>query len=157
MEMDSSQIQTIGDFRRFVLFLADVRAPGTARSLEEYLRGLWHLIQQAQAEPVTYALLGQLLQDAFLAEPLPFQETWLQYEAPPALDEDENGESFSVLQQLICYQIADLHRMAQAGLLENKWRFLGIDSPTGHRWFNFDPSSYLTRCATLKKVAREAA
>lgn len=147
MEMDSAQIKTIGDFRRFVLLLADGIAPTTTKSLEEYLRALWNLIQQAQAKPVTYALLGQLLQDAFLVEPLPFHEMWLQYEAPPDLDRDENGKSFSLLQHMICYQIADLHRMAQAGLLENEWRFYGIDSPTGHRWFNFDPSSYL-ECAS---------
>jgi len=65
---------------------------------------------------------------------------------PPDLDKDDNQKPFTVLQQMICYQIADLHRMAQAGLLENKWRSFGIDSPTGHRWYNFDPSSYL-HCA----------
>ncbi|EFH79571.1 hypothetical protein [Ktedonobacter racemifer] len=146
MEMDPSQIKTIGDFRRFVLLLADGIASTTPKSLEEYLRALWNLIQQAQAKPVTYALLGQLLQDAFLVEPLPFHEAWLSYDVPPDLDKDDHEQPFSVLQQMICYQIADLHRMVQAGLLENEWRFYGIDSPTGHRWFNFDPSSYL-QCA----------
>jgi hypothetical protein len=143
MEMDPSQIKNIADFRRYVLLLADGRAALTDRSLEEYLLALFRLIQQAQAKPVTFALLGQLLQDAFSAEPLPFHESWLQYEVPPDLDKDDNEQPFSVLQQMICYQIADLHRMAQAGLLENEWRYFGIDSPTGHRWFNFDPSSYL--------------
>ena len=146
MEIDSSRIKTIGDFRRFVLLLADGIAPTTAKSLEEYLRALWSLVQQAQTKPVTYALLGQLLQNAFLTEPLPFYEVWFKYEAPPDLHEDEHSKSFSILQQMICYQIADLHHMAQAGLLENKWRFYGIDSPTGHRWFNFEPASYL-KCA----------
>ena len=141
-----SDVASTGDFRRYVLLLADERATVTTRSLEEYLRALWSLIQQAQAKLVTYALLGQLLHDAFLVEPLLFDEMWLQYEAPPDLDEDENQNSFPVLQQMIGYQIADLHRMDQAGLLENEWRYYGIDSPTGHRWFNFDPSSYL-QCA----------
>jgi len=144
--MDHSQIKTIGDFRSYVLFLAKGIATTTARSLEEYLRALWSLIEQAQTQPVTYALLGQLLHDAFLVEPVPFQQMWLQYETPPDLHEDETEEAFSVLQRMICYQIADLHRMAQAGLLENEWRYYGIDSPTGHRWFNFDPSTYL-ECA----------
>jgi hypothetical protein len=35
---------------------------------------------------------------------------------------------------MICYQIADLHRMAQTGLLENPLRYYGIVSPTGHPW-----------------------
>ncbi len=146
MEMDPFHIKTTLDFRKYVLFLAKGRATTTPRSLEEYLRALWSLIQQAQAHRVTYALLGQLLHDAFLAEPLPFDEHWLQYNAPPDLDRAENGNAFSVLHHMICYQIADLHRMDQAGLLEKEWRYLGIDSPTGHRWFNFDPSSYL-ECA----------
>jgi hypothetical protein len=126
MEMDPSHVKTTGDFRKYVLLLASERATPTPRSLEEYLRALCGLIQQAQAHQVTYALLGQLLHDAFLAEPLPFDENWLQYDAPPDLDEDENenGRSFSVLQHMICYQIADLHRMAQAGLLES-------EEPTG--------------------------
>ncbi len=146
MEMDPSHIQTCRDFRSYILLLTDERATPTTKSLEEYLRALWGLIELAQAKSVTYALLGQLLHDAFVAEPLPFHEGWLQYAEPPDLDEDEHRNSFSVLQQMICYQIADLHRMAQAGLLENKWRFYGIDSPTGYRWFNFDPASYL-HCA----------
>jgi hypothetical protein len=62
------------------------------------------------------------------------------------LSRSEHLAAFSVLQQMICYQIADLYRMAQAGLLENEWRFDGIDSSTGHRWFNFEPASYL-ECA----------
>jgi hypothetical protein len=92
----------------------------------------------------SFALLGQLLEEAFVAEPLPFDETWLQYDAPPHLSEEtDNARAFSVLQHMICYQIADLHRMAEANLLENKLRFFGIDSPTGYTWYNFDPSGYL--------------
>jgi len=143
MEMEPSHIKTLGDFRTYVLLLAKESATTTLRSLEEYLRALWGLIQQVQAHQVTYALLGRLLDDAFLAEPLPFDENWLHYDEPPDLDENEHARAFSLLQHMICYQIADLHRMAEADLLENKWRFFGIDSPTGHRWYNFDPSSYL--------------
>jgi hypothetical protein len=146
MEIDPSFIKTTGDFRNSVLLLANGRAITTPKSLEEYLRALWNLLQQAQTHQVTYALLAQLLDEAFLAKSLPFDETWLQYSAPPTLDEDDNARAFSVLQHMICYQIADLHRMAQTGLLESEWRYFGMDSPTGHRWYNFDPSSYL-KCA----------
>jgi hypothetical protein len=155
MEIDPSHIKNTRDFRSYVLLLADGIATTTTRSLEEYLQALWSLIQHAQDQPVTYAMLGQLLHDAFLTEVPPFDEMMLQYEAPPDLDDDEappdlnddeNGEPFTTLQQMICYQIADLHRMAQTGLLENPLRYYGIDSPTGHRWFNFAPASYL-QCA----------
>jgi hypothetical protein len=144
--MEPSHIKTIGDFREYLLLLANGKATTTSRSLEAYLRALWGLIQQAQAHQVTHALLGQLADDAFLAEPLPFDENWLQYDAPPHLHETDNAQTFSVLQHMICYQIADLHCMDQAHLLENKLRFFGIDSPTGYTWYNFDPSSYL-ECA----------
>ena len=33
--------------------------------------------------------------------------------------------------------------MAEAGALEDEYRYFGIDSPTGFRWYNFDPCSYL--------------
>ena len=36
--------------------------------------------------------------------------------------------------------------MAEAGLLEDKYRYFGIDSPSGSRWYNFDPLTYL-ECA----------
>ncbi len=149
MERDPSQIKNTGDFRTYVLLLADEVASTTTRSLEEYLRALWSLIERTQHQQATYALFGQLLYDAFLTEFPLFDAMMLQYGNPPHLDEDEdeaeNEDSLSILQQMICYQIADLHRMAQTGLLENECRYYGIDSPTGHRWFNFDPASYL-RC-----------
>jgi hypothetical protein len=33
--------------------------------------------------------------------------------------------------------------MAEAGMLENEYRYFGIESPTGFWWYNFDPRSYL--------------
>lgn len=152
--MEISEVTTLGDFRRYVLFLAKGVATTTTRPLEEYLRALWGILQHAQKDSIPFSQLAEALQRAFVADPLPFDEDWLQYTAPPnfitmppstALA-DENNTSFSVFQQMICYQIADLHRMAQAGMLENKFRYLGVRSPTGHSWYNFDPSSYL-HCA----------
>jgi hypothetical protein len=32
---------------------------------------------------------------------------------------------------VILFQIADLRRMAEVGQLENEYRYLGIDSPSG--------------------------
>ena len=45
MEMDPSHIKNSGDFRSYILLLADGIAPTAARSLEEYLRALWSLIE----------------------------------------------------------------------------------------------------------------
>jgi len=40
------------------------------------------------------------------------------------------------------FQIAELHRM-RGKQLEDKYRYLGIDSDIGCRWYNFDPFSNL--------------
>jgi hypothetical protein len=43
--------------------------------------------------------------------------------------------------------------MAEAGTLENEYRYFGIDSPTGFRWYNFDPCSYL-ECGVRGSLCR---
>lgn len=139
--MDPSRIKNTADFRRYILQLAEETTTG--RTLDEYLRALWNVIQQAREQQVTYALIGQLLRDAFQAEPLPFNKFWLEYNEPPDLHNVKDEEPYSVLQKTIGYQIADLHRMDEAGMLKNESRFMGLISPTGHPWYNFDPPSYL--------------
>jgi hypothetical protein len=151
MVMDSSPIKTHEDFRQYIRMLARQRTPVTKRSLEEYLRALWGLLKARQGEAVTFSLLGQLLHDAFLAEPVLFDEQWLQYDTPPNLDEEKKAGAFVVLQQMIWYQIADLHLMAQTGQIDDPNAFFGIDSPTGQRWYNFDPCSYL-ECAVAPPI-----
>jgi hypothetical protein len=41
------------------------------------------------------------------------------------------------------FQIAELHRM-RGKQLESKQKYGGIDSETGHRWYNFDPHANLS-------------
>lgn len=147
--MDVSQIQTRGDWKEYIASLTNEFEQIFTGTLEEYLRTLWSLIQIHRESEVSFSLLGQLLHDAFTNEPLPFDKSWLLYEKPPGIitnDEDIHDVDFSILQQMICYQIADLYRMKQAGILDKPYIFLGTDSPTGNQWVNFDPFSYL-RCA----------
>lgn len=40
-------------------------------------------------------------------------------------------------------QIVDLHEMEIAGILDDKWRDFGLNSPSGGRWYNFEPHSYI--------------
>lgn len=155
--MDTAQIKTLGDFRAYILALADEYEETYTGTLEMYLCALWNLIQAHRQDKVTFALLGQLLHDAFITKPLPFDESWLTYENPPPMDftsveyRETNQDDFSALQQMICYQNADFHRIAQTDILSKPWVILGIDSPTGHIWYNFDPFSYL-RCAVQSIV-----
>ncbi len=144
MERDVFNITTHEDFRQYLYRLVSQNIT-TTRSLEEYLRALWGLLTSRQAE---FALLGHLLHDAFEAPPLPFAEQWLQYDTPPDLDE-EHADGFDVLQHMIYYQIAEIHLMAQAGQVHGLAAFWGIDSPTGHRWYNVQLASYLKGALAL--------
>ena len=84
MEIDPSHIKKTRDFRSYILLLADGIAMTTTRSLEEYLQALWSLIQHAQDQPVTYAVLGQLLHEAFLTEvPRPCRVLCNRFLVPP--------------------------------------------------------------------------
>ena len=46
----------------------------------------------------------------------------------------------------ISQQIQDLREMEQAGTLANEYRYFGVDAPSGARWYNFDPCTFL-ECA----------
>jgi len=156
--MDVFQVETLEDFIRYVRFLASGVASTSTRSLEEYLRALWSLLlQYPQDGKITYLRFAGALDQAFLVDPLPFDEAWLQYTAPPdmirtrpnvALRQEKNSV-FAVFERMICYQIADLHRMKEAGMLDKSPNilYLGLQSPTGHSWYNFEPASFL-ECAT---------
>lgn len=116
------------------------------RSLEEYLRALWRLVQTHRNEQVSWTLIGSILTQAFTTEPLAFDPHWLHYDAPP-LQEDV-PDPYAYLQQMVLYQIADLHQMQNAGTFSLSRAILygGVDSPTGHRWYNFSTESYF-ECA----------
>lgn len=135
--MEVSQVITAKDFDQFLDFLVKTHS-SDRKSLEEYLRTLWALIQEHESDTVSFSLIAKLLADAFRLQPLPFEESWLEYSALP----DEGMDDFEYLRGMILYQIADLHLMAQAGTLNDPHRYFGIDSPTGHRWFNFAPVDY---------------
>ncbi len=145
MEHGSADTVTNGDFRRQVLALAEGPARTTSLSLQEYLQSLWGLLQPLAGQKVTYGLLARCLEQAFLAPSVPFDEAWLEYREPPDL-EDDSADTFAILRQMIWFQIADLHRLAQIGKLDDPHRYLGLRSPTGHSWYNFDPSLFL-ECA----------
>jgi hypothetical protein len=49
---------------------------------------------------------------------------------------------------LLDRQIADLRAMAAGGQLEDERRYLGLDAPSGRRWFSFDVHSFFECAAT---------
>jgi hypothetical protein len=111
------------------------------RTLEQYLSALLGLVQPyANRETLSMTEFYNLLSDAFTAASLPFQPSWQNNQNaphnPPAYD-------FAHWQATVIRQIVDLHEMAAAGTLENEYRYFGIDSPRGSRWYNFVPGAFL--------------
>lgn len=107
--------------------------------LELYLRSLWWVVSQEQHMPLTAELVATWLEQAFTQEPPPFDPQWDECQPP----ETAESATFATWEALILFQIADLRRMAEAGMLKNEYRYFGITSPSGAIWYNFDPITYL--------------
>lgn len=162
-----SQEQAIASIKDFFSALGEILEENstTNRTLEEYLRSLWALLQKHQDETLTWQLMAQLLKEAFTESPAPFDEAWLVYTKPvemyPPIPSDikinEMGlqqqmqflrEDYAVAKEMVLYQIADLHRMKEVGTLNllSNTLYFGVKSPTNQSWYNFDSASFL-ECA----------
>ena len=64
----------------------------------------------------------------------------------PALEDDEVCR-FKVWKRFLIGQIVDLREMSEQRILEQDGIWGGVDSPQGHRWYNFSPPTFL-ECAT---------
>lgn len=128
------------------------------RSLEADLSALWGVIGKHKHEPPTYTLFATLISEAFESEPVPFEEQWLNYKKPLFWELEGDGyivkeykdkqvvatravSDFEILMHTNLYQIADLHRMTPE-MLQDPYRYFGVDSPTGNRWNNLDVHIY---------------
>ena len=144
--MGDNQINTLNDLLNSIPSVVY----GYAGSLEAYLRGLWKVTQKCRHQTTSPALIEQVLYEAVMAEPAPFDKDWLKYERPP-FDPDyqeKHDNGFTYFKHTILFQIADLRRMQEAGMLNLSPIILfgGVDSPSGNRWYNFDVFDYFT-CA----------
>ena len=113
------------------------------RSLEQYLLALLRAVEPfANAETLPLNDFYNLIAQAFEIEPYVFDEDWRQqYAELPHKSDDFSGWHATVIQQIV-----DLREMAETGMLANEYRYFGVNSPRGSRWYNFDPISYL-ECA----------
>jgi hypothetical protein len=106
------------------------------RSLEDFLRALWTLVQRHRDRPsLTLSEFAALLEQSFSAPP---------GDPPPPVEGEPSG--FARFEQVLIQQIIDLREMAQAGTLDDQMRYFGVNAPRGSRWYNFDPSTFL-ECA----------
>ena len=132
------------------------------RDLEEYLLALYALVEKHQEREMTDELFIELFSQAFISESAIFREDWLLYENPPhnnglyrkftnptikdclpkpnTAKPNAAGVNFTL--EVLRFQISELHKMRDKQL-KNESRYFGIDSETGHRWYNFDPFTIL--------------
>ncbi len=126
------------------------------RDLEEYLLALYKKVGEHEGAPLTYDLALKIITESFASEPAEFQKEWLNYnEAPdrnriskkftnPLISESIDKANTSTLKpfeftlEVLKFQIAELHRM-RGKQLDNEYRYFGIESETGHHWYNFTP------------------
>ena len=129
--------------------------------LEKYLLALYREVLKNKERKLTYNLLFTMLKNAFTTKPYLFNKEWLTCNEPPddnrinhkftnpdftdLVDKTNTSylEPFDFTLETLKFQIADLHKM-KGKQLEDKYRFYGIDSETGYRWYNFEPLSNLS-------------
>ena len=144
----------------FYEHICDLQNDFQNRDLETYLLALLKLVDQKKDENLSAELLLKLIQEAFIAEPAEFNSEWLSIIKPrdqnimskkftnpginPSFNKaaisDKSGIDYSIA--VLQFQISELHKMRQKQL-RNEIRYLGIDSETGNRWYNFDPMTNL--------------
>jgi hypothetical protein len=142
--MRNYEVVTHSDFITFIRQLLEP-ARDYAGSLEEYLCSVLRIVAPHHAELPTWRLLAQIFSDAFTTPPLPFDPAWLGHTTMPR---STGPGQFSDVQATLCYQIADLHCMAEDCTLNDPLRWFGIKAArSGSTWYNFEPAGYL-ECAS---------
>ena len=142
-------VRTLKDFCSFVENLAKA-SQQSERSLEEYLRALWPLVQENKEAKASYTLFAQMLSQSLTSQIAAFDNGWLEYTSPPPeighSQPVEDGIGF--IKKMLLYQIADLHRMKEQGVLDQPSHilWLGASRKGGRTWYNFLPSTFLS-CA----------
>ena len=115
------------------------------RSLEHYLLAFLALSRPyAETETLAQTDFLNLISSSFTREVPPFEEAWReQYDGLADARNDYDGFAATLIRQIV-----DLREMEEAGQLDDKFRYFGLNSPRGSRWYNFEPLGYLECAAT---------
>ena len=152
MQLKAPSISQGYEFSAFINQLQEDCRDNFPYPLERYLRSLLALILRNQTRSnLSYEFIAQLFLDACIHPPIPFSKAWHTFSDPPTAllyGRDNSLPPFVVLRELLLYQISDLRLMQVRGdlnLAEGQ-PFLGIQSPTGHRWSNVQLDQFLLGC-----------
>jgi hypothetical protein len=179
---EKSRIVTVSEFRVLILSLISEHRKLYRGSLEDFLRALLVSISKYESKSPSYSLFTLILEEAFEIDPPAFDNGWLQYAEPPSnrlqqaflqakskaygfrlpISETtaEGLSDFECLYRTVLFEIAELRRFAEKKPEEygkyaeyaTKYKSMGLESPTKHTWYNWDPFTYL-ECATAGLVA----
>lgn len=131
----NSKIETNRDLYRRVTQQLKKRKHAN-RTLESYLSRLWQLVIARQAEsPLRLDEFAEVLDAAFDGK-----APDVEYDGLRAIAAKQSTAPW--LRQL-AQQIVDLHEMDRAGTLRYKYRSFGVNAPSGTRWYNFDPFTFI--------------
>lgn len=144
------------NFEKFYNEINDLPTNHKNRDLEEYLLAIYGKVLEYKEEKLTYDLVIKIIAEAFTSSPVEFKEEWLNCNTAPdeniiskkftnpefsqSIDKTNYSklEPFEFTIETLKFQIAELHKM-RGKQLENEERYFGVNSETGHRWYNFDP------------------
>jgi len=126
------------EFYKNIEELLKQRKEANSPSLEQFLTSLWFRASQHKAESgLSLPDFHKLLVDSFAPVEKEIGDDHI----------DEAASGFVGWDSIIRRQINDLKEMNANGQLKDEHRYFGVDSPSGQRWYNFDPCGYI-ECAT---------
>jgi len=144
------------NFENFCQHIQNLCTQHKNRDLETYLLAVMKNVIQEKNQTMTYELTLEILKNSFTSEPITFQKEWLKIDKTPDSNRmnkkftnpqisasfDKTNHSnylgFDFTLAVLKFQIAELHKM-RGKQLENKFKYFGLRSETGHYWYNFDP------------------
>lgn len=113
------------------------------RDLESYLRALLGLGRAfTDLHPGRDPRPGEVATMFMVAASAPATESEPAWQVRPPWEEPR-PHGFARFEAILIHQIADLQAMRSSGQLGDSNRYFGLDAPSGARWYNFDPASYL--------------
>ena len=135
-------MKTNRDLYKSIEGLLKEKSGGPVPSLEDYLSNLLNLARRlADRSTLSLEEFFSFLRDAF------------DVVAAPAVPRAENAvPAFVKWYAQVAEQIRDLREMAQQGQLRNDLRYFGLSAPSGRRWYNFDPCTYI-ECGVVGSLA----
>ena len=119
------------------------------RGLEDFLLAVLNAATAFADRPsLSLEELFQIIEAGFSIESEPFDGAWRTQRLP--LPGEPIRDYFDWRRSVI-RQIVDLREMSENASVENEFRYFGISAPSGRRWYNFDPASFL-ECATVGSI-----